>query len=152
MKCPHCLVSFHGASTTVPLFAPKSVGIIYCTCPECKKVIIFFAKLQKIPEEDYRVSDICLIYPRNPIRPLSPEVPDKYASDFKEACMVLQDSPKASAALSRRCLQRLLREKGGVKHSDLAKEIQEVIDSGKLPSYLTTGGSRVASGHLGRTI
>ncbi|MDO8131779.1 MAG: DUF4145 domain-containing protein, partial [Candidatus Brocadiales bacterium] len=51
-------------------------------------------------------------------------------------CVVLSDSPKASAALSRRCLQHLLREKAHVKQSNLMNEIQEVIDSGNLPSYI----------------
>jgi len=41
----------------------------------------------------------------------------------------LSISPKASAALSRRCLQRLLREKAGVRHGDLAKEIEQIIKS-----------------------
>jgi hypothetical protein len=33
-------------------------------------------------------------------------------------------------------LQHVLREKAGVKKADLAKEIQEVLDSGKLPTHL----------------
>ncbi|HYU64837.1 MAG TPA: DUF4145 domain-containing protein, partial [Candidatus Paceibacterota bacterium] len=37
-------------------------------------------------------------------------------------------------ALSRRSLQHILREKGGVKNGDLSNEIQEVLDSNKLPS------------------
>jgi hypothetical protein len=68
--------------------------------------------------------------------PIPNEVPEKYAEDYREACLILADSPKASAALSRRCLQNLLREVAGVKPDDLSKEIQEVIDSGKLPSDL----------------
>jgi hypothetical protein len=68
--------------------------------------------------------------------PLGSEVPSEFAEDYKEACMVLPDSPKASAALSRRCLQHLLREKSRVKPGNLADEIQQVIDSGKLPSHL----------------
>jgi hypothetical protein len=59
-----------------------------------------------------------------------------FADDYREACLVLSDSPKASAALSRRCLQNLLREVARVKPSNLADEIQQVIDSGKLPSSL----------------
>jgi hypothetical protein len=51
---------------------------------------------------------------------------------------VFSDSPKASAALSRRCLQALLRAAAGVKPGDLAKEIQQVLDSGTLPSHLST--------------
>ena len=46
--------------------------------------------------------------------------------DYKEACLVLSDSPKASAALSRRCLQNLLRGAAGVKPGDLSIEIQQV--------------------------
>lgn len=50
--------------------------------------------------------------------------------------MVLPDSAKASAALSRRCLQQLLRDFEKVKPGNLADEIQEVIDRGKLPSHI----------------
>jgi hypothetical protein len=63
-------------------------------------------------------------------------VPALLAEDYSEACLVLPDSPKASAALSRRCLQNLLREAAKVKHGNLADEIQEVIDKGHLPSHL----------------
>jgi hypothetical protein len=50
--------------------------------------------------------------------------------------VLITDSPKASAALGRRCLQHLLREAAKVKPGNLADEIQQVIDSGKLPSDL----------------
>ena len=78
------------------------------------------------------------MWPKAPSRvPIPKEVPIEFSGDYTEACLVLQDSPKASAALSRRCLQHILREKAGVKKSDLADEIQQVIDGGKLPSHLT---------------
>lgn len=60
-----------------------------------------------------------------------------FSKDYNEACLILTLSPKASAALSRRCLQNILREKAGVKKGDLANEIQQVIDSNKLPSHLS---------------
>jgi Domain of unknown function (DUF4145) len=78
-----------------------------------------------------------LVFPKGSARPVPSEVPAQYAGDFKEACLVLPDSPKASAALSRRCLQAVLRDKAKTKAKDLADQIQEVIDSGKCPSYLT---------------
>ena len=71
--------------------------------------------------------------------PLPPEVLEQFAYDYKEACLVLPDSEKASAALSRRCLQNLLREVANVKPRDLFSEIQQTIDSKQLPSYLTDG-------------
>jgi hypothetical protein len=64
------------------------------------------------------------------------EVPPEFADDYKEACAVLSDSPKASAALSRRCLQHILRAKAGVKAGDLVKEIEQVIASNMLPTDL----------------
>jgi hypothetical protein len=79
-----------------------------------------------------------LIRPKSSSRvPLSPEVPGDISQDYNEACLVLADSPKASAALSRRCLQHLLRQYAKVKPSDLGKEIQEVLDNKSLPSYLS---------------
>ena len=81
-----------------------------------------------------------IVHPRAPSRtPLPDDVPESFAGDYREACLVLADSPKASAALSRRCLQNLLRDKGGVKPSDLSKEIDKVIASGALPSHLVKG-------------
>jgi hypothetical protein len=68
-----------------------------------------------------------------------PEVVDPYKQDFVEACKVLQDSPKASAALSRRCLQAILRDKAALKSKDLYDQIEEVIDSGKLPTHISEG-------------
>jgi hypothetical protein len=58
------------------------------------------------------------------------------AQDFTEASLVLGDSAKASAALARRCLQNVLREKAGVKPGDLSVEIQQVLDAKTLPPYL----------------
>ena len=46
-------------------------------------------------------------------------------------------SPKASAALSRRILQNVLREKFGIERSSLAQEIDNFIQLNGVPSYLT---------------
>jgi len=77
-----------------------------------------------------------IAHPKSAARPVSADVPEPYSTDFKEASLVLADSAKASAAVSRRCVQHILREKAGVKKSDLAKEIEEVLASGKLPQHL----------------
>lgn len=75
------------------------------------------------------------IHPRVPSRtPIHESVPPEIARDYQEACLVLADSPKASAALSRRCLQHLLRDKAGVQRGVLSKEIDEAMKA--LPSHL----------------
>ena len=48
----------------------------------------------------------------------------------------MADSPKASAALSRRCLQNVLREAAKVKHGNLYDEIEEVLQSKAVPTYI----------------
>lgn len=79
-----------------------------------------------------------LVRPRGSNRPPCPrEVSPGLAEDYLEACLVLPDSPKASAALTRRCLQNLLREKAGISDGNLSNEIQQVIDSNSLPSQLS---------------
>jgi hypothetical protein len=75
-------------------------------------------------------------YPKSAMRPVPAEVTEPYRSDFREASLVLVDSPKASAALSRRCLQAILRDKAVTKSKDLADQIDEVDASGHLPSYI----------------
>jgi hypothetical protein len=64
------------------------------------------------------------------------EVDEDLRKDFKEAALTLKISPRASAALSRYCLQKLLRNKAGASSGDLIKEISEVVDSGKLPNHI----------------
>jgi hypothetical protein len=66
--------------------------------------------------------------------PCPPEVPAQFAIDYSEACLVLDDSAKASAALSRRCLQNIIHDQLGIKKRDLNIEIQEVIDNKLFPS------------------
>jgi hypothetical protein len=80
------------------------------------------------------------IWPRNPGGRLAPpvEVPDAYRDLFLEAASVIEASPKASAALSRRCLQHLIREQFKMKKHNLEQEIQAVLDANLLPGDLAT--------------
>ena len=87
--------------------------------------------------QDDVVVDSTLIWPKSsPRPPAPPEVPAQYAEDYNEACLVFADSPKASAALSRRCMQNILREEEGVKHGNLSTEIDEAISNGNLSSHV----------------
>lgn len=138
MKCPHCLKSYHSKPDRLPLGSDKDGlwFIILETCPSCGKLIIKLEYINHISSEN----KLFLVHPKAISRaPLSQDVPEEFAKDYKEACLVIADSPKASAALSRRCLQNILREKAGVKRSDLSKEIEEVLSSKQLPSYLAEG-------------
>lgn len=77
-----------------------------------------------------------MVHPKSSVRPVDLAVPSPYRHDFEEAVLVLSDSPKASAALSRRCLQAILRDKAKTKGKELFDQIEEVIESNAIPSYI----------------
>jgi hypothetical protein len=138
MKCPHCLVAFHATSESHTIGQDKDCSwqVEWVTCPNCLKFIIIL-KQYILYQGSWVFRNGSIVYPKGISRaPLSTVVPEKYAQDYKEACLVLSDSAKASAALSRRCLQNLLRDVQKVKPQDLSKEIQEVLDMKLLPSHL----------------
>ncbi len=62
-----------------------------------------------------------------PLGPPPEQVPADLAQDFAEANAVLPISPKASAALSRRCLQAILTE-AGYKSRNLASQVDAVLE------------------------
>jgi hypothetical protein len=143
MKCPHCHNSFHYDPRVEVLLGDDSgyYGIHYQICPECRKSIIELVVGEKIFNGKQQIIDKIrerrIVHPKTSSRsPVQKEVPKNFVEDYTEAALVLADSPKASAALSRRCLQNILREVAMVRTSDLVHEIQEIISSGKLPSYL----------------
>ena len=140
MKCPHCLIAVHVEWSPQPLASDNHADweVSYTTCPACGKHII---KLGRTPNPTATNrsprTESFLVYPKGISRsPIPAEVPPEFVGDYEEACKVLSDSPKASAALSRRCLQYLLREKGSVKPSNLDDEIKEILSKEVLPSSL----------------
>ncbi len=144
MKCPHCLIDFHGEQTWWSVAIGNDTEgawiVTRRTCPACNRLVLYLENGagQGVREGTANVrvnaTKTMMIWPKGVSRaPVPPEVPLGIVEDYKEACLVLNDSPKASAALSRRCLQNLLRQVGGVKPGDLSGEIQQVLDSGKLP-------------------
>lgn len=144
MTCPHCLRAIHVQVDEIMLGQDSESGwsLDRATCPACGR-FIFVLQRGTAATSGTTGSLIVLnptptlVYPRSSLRPPCPaQVTASVAEDYREACLVLADSPKASAALSRRCLQNLLRGKAGVVPGDLAKEIQQVLDSGGLPSHL----------------
>lgn len=144
MKCPSCHKNFH------PDFQKVDVG--YCgrnehyhyywrvyhhQCPACDQPIVFLAY-----ESDYgsgvsgNNAKQWLVFPKGGARPPAPpEVPTVIANDYNEATLVISDSPAASAALSRRCLQHLLSERGVTKSDNLSKAIDDALASG-LPTHV----------------
>jgi len=145
MKCPFCLIEYHDDAKKLGGYrdANGNWEIVIRTCSACNcsnlklENVSYITRAINSGLTDRVVSESILIYPHRAVRPPCPnEVPEKYSNDYNEACLTLLDSPKASAALSRRCLQLLLRDEVGVSPQNLSHEIQEVLDTKILPKHL----------------
>jgi hypothetical protein len=155
MKCPHCQVAIHKSLSSTQIvdepvvkmsrpphtvLAPRRIWqAAHQRCPECHGSIVFLIETIVQDVGVQGSSEEIAVYPRPRARHVPAEVPDPYRRDFTESSLVLADSEKASAALSRRCLQTLLRDMAGVKHADLSNEIDEFIRGGKAPSDVEEG-------------
>ena len=78
-----------------------------------------------------------IIFPRFSEAVIDPRIPEPYATEYKEAYATLQTSELLSVVGSRRILQRLLRDFGGVNKADLFPMIIEFINQGKHPVNIT---------------
>lgn len=147
MKCPHCDVGVHEDLSERFVFGTSDGNfdddwyILHQLCSECSEPIIFLER-RKVFNPSHTTSECerFLVFPRAALqRSVPAQVPDPYRQDFVEACEVLSLSPKASAALSRRNLQAIIRDKAGAKGKDLNAQIQILIDSEKVPTHISEG-------------
>lgn len=96
-------------------------------CPSCLRESYHFEGLGGEVEEKYiplHPSVMCNQYPDY----ISKAIRD----DYEEACSIVNLSPKASATLSRRCLQNMIRDFWGISKKRLIDEINEL--QGKVPA------------------
>lgn len=144
MKCPHCRDSFHDhhERKKVGSDADGTYDVLSRVCPSCGKCILELEQHRTVPSTGMgktvpvkRVISSTIFRPKSISRTPCPiEVPPNLAEDYNEACLVFADSPKASAALSRRCLQNIIHNHLGIKKRNLDSEIQEVIDQKLFPA------------------
>ena len=138
--CPYCgmtmALNMETHSTLYPAFKSSNGVTNYSTgteyhdsataidfykCPNCGEYTIFAKGIGK------SVNDVNV-----KIRPLSMAkkypiyIPKQIREDYEEACAILSLSPKASATLSRRCLQGMIRDYWGIVKSRLNDEISDL--------------------------
>lgn len=151
-RCPHCKVGVRFERCTVIVGGNQNPNVVelrvqtpsvfmldlaMAACPECGRPIVGVTQI--IPPNQPGQPLDSLLWPDTGARPVPIEVEQKspnLAEDFREASCVFPKSKKASAALSRRCLQFILREEAGTKSKDLSAQINEVLD--RLPSELAS--------------
>lgn len=143
MICPHCSTAVkYSWDYSHCMRADNEEGfgveIKYATCPNCLKVVVY---LQNGETNENGVNEkkcqTTLIYPGKSEFGNSSDIPTIYLADYNEAIKVLSASPKASAALSRRLLQNIIREEYKINEKSLAQEIKKFIEINGIPSHIT---------------
>jgi hypothetical protein len=66
------------------------------------------------------------LLPESNVRPQPPYIPEPIREDYREACLIVSKSPKASATLSRRCLQGMIRDFWKISEKTLYAEIMKL--------------------------
>lgn len=139
MTCPFCnatvlsntiqrYFSYHGTSEEPSLNDACELLVSGTFCPNCRRTI-FTAKYTglKMPK-----NTIIPIYPLSPARQFPDYIPESIRQDYEEAYSILSLSPKASATLSRRCLQGMIRDFWKISERTLFEEITALKD--KIPA------------------
>lgn len=97
---------------------------IVCPNPECRKPIIDIEIKRGF--SNVKIYEKRLL-PEYLIKKQLPSyIPQQIINDYLEACSIVELSPKASATLSRRCLQGMIHDFWNIKKSRLIDEISEL--------------------------
>ncbi len=142
MQCPYCqhhftLTDKDCETKEINLNIADSSGLYkqgllkHLVCPneECKRTIIFlslyYVQYNQIARRMIHGKNFFeeMLVPKN-VSKIYPEyIPQQLREDYEEACKIIQLSPKASATLSRRCLQGIIRDYHGITKSRLVDEV-----------------------------
>ncbi len=118
--------------TTNSKYGPVGVRVneIACANPDCMELTLsaILAHLQIVSNpRRVKLSEIIdewKLRPYSLAKPQPDYVPAPLREDYYEACKIRDLSPKASATLSRRCLQGMIRDFCGITKSRLVDEIR----------------------------
>jgi hypothetical protein len=144
--CPHCehAVTISGSrysNGTHTLKIPNANGrriistkFIVCPNPKCLNFTLTATlhECEEIPnmgrEKIIGQLEHWDLIPNSSAKSFPSYIPAQILADYKESCLIKTLSPKASATLSRRCLQGILRDYWAVKPGTLFQEIDAIKD------------------------
>ena len=115
-------VTGHGYSINGAYTTNDCISIDMYKCPECKNISVIASSLGKGFKKPFRV----LVNPTSSAKQYPDYIPKAIRDDYEEAYSIVNLSPKASATLSRRCLQGMIRDFWNIKKSKLADAINEL--------------------------
>jgi len=109
---------FSGFRAYDPDIPPDAIQVDSYRCPTCQEISIYVKGVGK------KTSNIFIpVKPQSLARQFPNYIPQAILENHQEACAVVHLSPKASATLSCRCLQGMIRDFWGISKSRLIDEI-----------------------------
>ena len=148
MPCPHCAVAIHPDWETGLIHDYPEAEAQWrwesMQCPSCHNVIIrvslrYYTGGEYWGDDGWESTKRISVEPSSAKRrPIGEGVPTAFIEDYEEACAVLPVSAKASAALSRRVLQSILRHQGYDDWS-LADQIDNLLAETQADKVLPSG-------------
>ena len=160
--CPHCnrdqVVASSNSSLTSGSLHIEGLyeGHVYltghaigCANSECRRLSLDVAvrPAKKIegygPRADHSVDPLFSrrLIPEGVAKPQPDFIPKALLNDYKEACLIKDLSPKASATLTRRCLQGMIRDFANIDGKTLYGEItalRNAVADGTAPQGVTS--------------
>lgn len=156
-KCPYCNFAFLDGEKIMSSFVlapdgrsqeilrhgdsiadfPDAVTIDIGKCPECQKTSIHLESHFKSNGFSFSFS-----YPPFGTKSIPDYVPDAIRVDYQEAVAIVELSPKASAALARRCLQGMIRDFWSIKAKSLFEEIAALKENIPVSQWLAIDAVR----------
>lgn len=143
-RCPYCgqaaTITHLDFSSDVHTFRKRGMDghlgiftdVIICPSPGCGEYAISarLCKCTPMPDGQCRQDGSPLmrwqLRPQSKAKQFPAYVPEPIRHDYEEACLIKDLSPKASATLSRRCLQGTIRDFWGITRDRLIDEINEL--------------------------
>ncbi|EPE2682047.1 DUF4145 domain-containing protein [Vibrio alginolyticus] len=119
----------HGNKFKVALMIETEV--ITCPNPNCCEISISAILVKKYAHIDQKPDAVLRswqLQPNSTAKTFPDYIPKAILSDYEEACLIRDLSPKSSATLARRCLQGILRDFWEVKPARLVDEIKSIKD------------------------
>ncbi|HGW3588717.1 DUF4145 domain-containing protein [Serratia sp. 2C06] len=105
-------------------------SIALCPNEECKEIVVssnlMTAKFRDGRWNPEQKLDTWRLRPQAAVKVFPDYIPKVILDDYKEAALICNLSPKASATLARRCIQGMIRDFWGVKAGRLVDEINAI--------------------------
>ena len=127
------------SKVVIATHAKGDIGVgaraVVCASESCSEIMVEVrvVSMENLGHGYWRPSPDCqpiisnTLIPQGKAKPQPDYIPQQIRDDYMEACLIAELSPKASATLSRRCLQGMLRDFCKVKPARLVQEIDSLV-------------------------